>query len=1133
MGRRRHVLRAATVVGALAATGLIAPAPPTGAQVLAPRPALASPKASPEAEAAARAKATGTRVEVGAFTSETRRVWANPDSTFTADLSSGPARFKDKAGRWRDVDLTLQRRVDGSVAPLAHPRGLVLSGASSGGDHDLATLGTGAARVVLGWRGILPEPQIAGSTATYPEVRPGVDLVVSALRTGFEEHLVVKNRAAVAGLASIVMPWRGNGLTPRSQPDGGLELRDTTGSVVGRVPAAQMWDASVSPRSGEHTRKAKVPMTVGKGRGSVATELTLVPDAGLLNDPTAQFPITIDPSPTFYPNGYDGLVETIYSSDQSWSSELKVGYQDDPCCTPSRARSFIRWDSSVLVGKHVLGATMYLYETWAWSCVQATWQVWITGAVSTATRWSAQPYWYTTSDGYPVVASSMTKGYDPCSADGWVTADVLPTFQFAANNGISTLTTGLRQDPAEEYNHLTWKRFRSSETAEPPQVSVTYNTMPNAPDTLKIDGKTCATGAGRPAVGTSTGQPAMQARLTDPDGTERSLAASFYLSELGQALPGTATATSSSVTSGNSATASVPTSVALLEGHVYHWAARASDGLDTSALSAECEFIVDNGGPTTAPIVSSTDYPSDGNYHGGLGVTGRFTFAANGAPDVAKYRYWWEGKPYKEVATPSLSATVTVAITPPFPDIARTLDDVTVAGPRILHVASVDPVGHVGPDTSWAILVGSAPGMTHQWRLDDPAGSTPFADSVGGASAWRFGTLTRTTGWGDGGSSYTFGSSASTATSGGVLDATKSFTVSAWAQITSKADWRALVTQDGSRVSSFWLQYRIDTDRFAFVRPNSDVDNAALTLALSGQSPQLGVWTLLTGVYDLGAQRIYLYVNGVLASSASFTSPWTAAMSMRMGLGRWNGGFANPLAGGLDDVRTWQRVLDPREIAALASAQVGRWDLDWSGVDSSGFGHDLTPAGSAGFDFVGNDPADAGSALLDGVPGSSFGTDPAAGPVVRTDQSFSVSAWVNLTATGNEAVVVAQEGVYRTGFYLEYSPTYSSWVFGTTSADSSGAVTYPAAYATMTVQPGRWYHLVGVYDANARTLKLYVDGVQAPVSATNVSLWNATGALRLGQAMNNAWLSGDIDDVRVYAGVLSSKSIAMIDDGQL
>ncbi|HEU4425508.1 MAG TPA: DNRLRE domain-containing protein, partial [Pilimelia sp.] len=714
--RARHVLCAVSVVGTLAAMGVVAPPRPARAGV----PGAPTPASSPESEASARAKATGTRVEVGAFTSETRRVWANPDGTFTADLHAGPARFKDGSGRWREVDLTLRRRSDGSVAPLAHPRGLVLAGASNGGDRDLASLGSGAARVVLGWRGALPDPVLTGTTATYPEVRPGVDLVVSALRTGFEEHLVVKNRAAIPGLSSITMPWRADGFTPRSLPDGGLELRNTTGAVVGRVPAAQMWDASVSPRSGEHTRRAKVAMTVGKGPQGAGTELTLVPDAGLLADPRAQFPITIDPSPTFYPNGYDAFVETTYSSDQSGSSELKLGYQDDPCCTPSTARSFIRWDTGVLVGKRVTAATLYLYETWAWSCTAATWQVWITGGVSTATRWSSQPPWYGTSQGYPVVSSTMTKGYDPCSADGWVTANVQPTFQFAASNSISTLTTGLRA--GNESDHLTWKRFRSSETTEDPHVSITYNTVPNAPDTLKIDGKTCATGAGRPAVGTSTGRPVMQARLTDPDGAERSLTASFHLSELGQPLPGGATATSSSVASGNSASASIPSSVALLEGRVYHWAARASDGLDTSGLSAECEFIVDNGGPTTAPVVSSTDYPSDGNYHGGLGVTGRFTFAANGAPDVAKYRYWWEGKPYQEVATPSLSATVTLPITPPYPDIARTLDDVTVAGPRVLHVASVDPVGHVGPDTSHSILVGSAPGMTHHWRLDDPAG---------------------------------------------------------------------------------------------------------------------------------------------------------------------------------------------------------------------------------------------------------------------------------------------------------------------------------------------------------------------------------------------------------------------------
>jgi hypothetical protein len=1133
MGRSVIRAGAAAAIGVLVLAGLVAP-DRSAAQPATP---LATPSAATEAGASRLAQAAGQPVEVTGMTSETRKVMANPDGTFTADIAAGPVRIKDQAGGWREVDLTLEKRADGTVAPRAHPRGLVLSGAAGDGVHDLALLGSGPARVTLGWRGALPSPRLSGSTATYPNVRPGIDLVIEAQRTGFEESLVVNDRSAVAGLASIAMPWRVGGIAPKPAADGGFELRDAKGVPVGRVPPGQMWDARVSPQSGEHTRQAPVRLATKAVADGFGTDVTLVPDPAMMSDPTLVFPVTLDPAVTFYPSGYDAFVQNSYSTDQSGASELRLGYSDEGGSFV--ARSLIRFNTAGLVGKHITAAVLYLWETWAWSCRAFRWEVWVTGWADTSTRWGNQPTWIGQSD----PASTMTKGYDPCgSADGWVTSNAAGAFQYAADHSYTYLPMGIRADPADEHNHDSWKKFASSETGSAPHVAVTYNSRPNTPDTLRADGKTCATGTARPPVETTTGQPNLQARLSDPDGTERSLTGYFYVAELGTALPAAPNAIASPVASGNSATVPVPSSVPLTDGHVYHWASRTYDGVDLSGQSGECEFVVDNSGPAAPPVVSSTDYPADGNYHGGLGVTGNFTFAANGIADVARYRYWWDGKPSSEVAAPSLGAPVTVPITPPYPDVARTLSDVTVAGPRVLHVASVDPVGHVGPDQTWSILVGSAPPAAGWWKLDD-AGTT-FADSAGTHPATASGAVSkRPVGWGDGGSAYDYGNGGTAATASAAIDSGRSFTVSAWVNLASKGDMRSAVTQDGSRTSAFLLQYRNDTDRFAFVRTNSDTDNAPLAVALSTQAPQLGAWTLLTGVYDAGAQKISLYVNGRLAGTAPYTSAWNGGV-LRIGMSRWNGGQVNSWSGAIDDVRAWQRVLDPREIASLASAQVGRWQLDWSGADSSGFGHDLSGYYAATYDTIGDDPADAGSAKLDGVYGTAYQTN---GPVLRTDQSFSVSVWGMLSAfpLGN-VNLVSQDGVNISPFFfgIRQDSGPAHWCFAMVDADSNNTV-FRLAYGAATLTSadvGKWVHMVAVYDRPAQELRMYADGVLIATAARTQTPWQANGPLSVGRAwwsdpttvpQGVDWWPGDIDDVRVYAGVLTPETIAMIDDGQL
>ena len=184
---RRGLLRAALGLLLLTTSALVVAAPASAAELPCP------PVVANLAVAAAAAAACDRPVEVGSARTENRRVFANPDGTSTVEQYAYPQRVRRADGRWADLDATLVVNPDGSLSPRASTVDLGLSG---GGTGALLTGRRAGAEVTLSWPGALPMPTVDGATATYAEVLPGVDLVVTAHETGFSEVLVVKNRLA-------------------------------------------------------------------------------------------------------------------------------------------------------------------------------------------------------------------------------------------------------------------------------------------------------------------------------------------------------------------------------------------------------------------------------------------------------------------------------------------------------------------------------------------------------------------------------------------------------------------------------------------------------------------------------------------------------------------------------------------------------------------------------------------------------------------------------------------------------------------------------------------------------------------------------------------------------------------------
>ncbi|MFI5527635.1 DNRLRE domain-containing protein [Kitasatospora sp. NPDC051853] len=582
----------------------------------------------------------GRRIEVLDARTETSTLWANPDGTMSLEASTAPVRFK-RDGKWVAVDTTLVIDPDGALRAKAHPKDLKLASArGTGGGTDLITLGSGGSKVTLGWNGNLPQPSLDGSKATYPAALPGADLVVEATRTGFEQYLVLKDRAAATQAKSLVMPLRADGLTARKNADDSVTFTDrVSGEVVGSLPAPVMWDAT-RKRGRDKARTAPVDLEV-KQTGDVVT-LRLTPDAAFLNAPGTVFPVTVDPAVYLGPN-FDTTVQQDITTDQSASTELAIGqygYQQ-------AARSFLHFpEADAVEGKQIVKAELNLFAAWSDTCAPRGWEVWDTGLASVDSRWANQPQWRS-----KVATSTATFGNSSTCKSEWVHADITSLVSKWSTQTNAANAIGIRA--TDESDPTGYKTFLSGDASwGGPSLLVTYNGPPPTPAT-QILPSTPGT-----VRYTSTATPELTSTAVDSDGVGQ-VAVELELSSQAGLLK----TVTRSATNGTAVTATVGDfGLTRLDAGVrYSYRSRVSDGSAQSSWSSPLAFEVDTTAPS-APTVTSTDYPS-AQWVKGAGQAGVFTVTP---PTGEQSSVDWstDGISWTSVPTSGSANPVTITVTP-------------------------------------------------------------------------------------------------------------------------------------------------------------------------------------------------------------------------------------------------------------------------------------------------------------------------------------------------------------------------------------------------------------------------------------------------------------------------------------
>ncbi|NUT36387.1 MAG: DNRLRE domain-containing protein [Hamadaea sp.] len=551
------------------------------------------------------------------MTTEDTLVWALPTGRFRAEVAAGPVRVR-RDGGWHEVNLTLTRRPDGSVRPVTHPNELALAGARAAGEHELATIGSGPDRLTLRWRGPLPEPVLVGLTATYPEVYPGVDLVVEVLRTGFESFIVIKNRAAVgfAGQAQAALVLRGPG-SAASDGAGGLVFGRATGRTWS-MPKPVMFDGAKDASTG--LPRSVKDLKVRPDGTEVGFEL----DQAWLDDPARVFPIRIDPSGTGITASSDTWVNSSSpNSTYGGSSELEIGTQNSGS---TKRLAYVNFGVGHLHGARITYANIKLWGTFVASnggCTNGVWQLY--GAATNAsnsTSWNSRPYLI---DGYRnqidqngadnvsvPFGGNLTPVSGGCTGQ-WLDSDATSLFQWAADRAVDggTQTFSAVMRPYWDGTNNYYKRFKALESSTTPHAIVDYWFPPavSSPSTnpATVPTAACTTGANRPFLGSAT--PELRVTVSQAEGLASDVTFEYW--DLAGGAPVTAVAAGI----GSGGVAKITTGT-LVNGRSYGWHARPSGIGGVGGWSGECQFTVDIPPPPvagcTGGLASGGDFNGDG-----------------------------------------------------------------------------------------------------------------------------------------------------------------------------------------------------------------------------------------------------------------------------------------------------------------------------------------------------------------------------------------------------------------------------------------------------------------------------------------------------------------------------------------
>lgn len=182
-------------------------------------------------------------------------------------------------------------------------------------------------------------------------------------------------------------------------------------------------------------------------------------------------------------------------------------------------------------------------------------------------------------------------------------------------------------------------------------------------------------------------------------------------------------------------------------------------------------------------------------------------------------------------------------------------------------------------------------------------------------------------------------------------------------------------------------------------------------------------------------------------------------------------------------------------------------------------------------------------------------------PVLNTDKSFSIAAWVRLDSKLVKGTPILKEKEWSRTAISQNCPTHSMFYLGVRRIEEENDGVYVRSVKwSFTIAPidgsesgkfdwcransstivdenflDKWVLLVGILDTEERTVKLYVPSLNE-IGTKKVpdgwDFWQAKGGFQVGRSR---WLGNDLDHwpgsigpIRAYSGILTAEEIKAI-----
>ncbi|WP_157995720.1 LamG-like jellyroll fold domain-containing protein [Thermomonospora amylolytica] len=1085
-------------------------------------------------EAVAAAKRSGERVAVSSLTGPQREVVALPDGRLEATLHVKPVRAL-KGGRWTAIDTKLRKRADGALEPGATTVGLVFSGGGSGPFVRMTRAGR---EMSLSWpHGALPAPTVEGDTAVYANALPDVDLVVRATPSGFSHVLRVKTpqAARLPQVAALRLGLGAHRMRLQADSGGGLKMVDeAAGGTVFTAPAPMMWDSSDRETTGQSPAPSadggdsekrdrtggpnpqrddlsrgpadgarRAPIKIAAARGA----LTLEPDRNLLTDPRTKFPVYIDPDWQAPGESAAVMVGTSYS-DASWEDE-GVGLCDDAdpymsnCGGRVVKRLFYKFVlPSAVQDTNVFTAEFKPYATHSYNCTPSELQVWKTKGVSGSTSWSGQNasgFWQR-----KLASPSFAYGNEAVGcANSTVTISTAALKEEVQNaaNGSGTIWLGMRA--GSESSVTGWKRFNNDAV-----LRVLYNLPPKTPTNvhLQAEGGTYPCSLNNASKPYLRVWPTMAAKVTDPQGSDRVQAE--FLVGWGDASGGN-----------------------------FQWRIGGGFPIGSDTLGPDATPIYSGGGNSGSVLTKSLSSLASSR-----GIPKNIPIAwmvrghdfKDGLEDD-NWRNWQGSSPWSDAATTSGGLGYKCWFV---------YDDTSPPPPTVTSAMYPDDGAEHG-----------GAGQAGTFTIAAGAGSEPLAKF--GYQFTPPGQAAREIKWLTLGSSP--GCTATQCTFSEIPDVHGDWKLNVWAVdragrqgnaptyqfrvrrvVGEEAHWR-LDDPAGSRrlrdetVAGDTYQLRAGHSGKCLNVEGGSVNNGAHVLQTDCAEAESERWKLTakdSGEYTLVNEKSgkCLNVAGGSVNNGAHVIQWDC---LDLPENLWTRA----------EVTDGYQLVNKKSGKCLnvagGSMDNGAHVIQWDCLDLPENRWSFTSVNQ--LDLVGDDvalgnPARVGSNSLklntDG-DANTVGYAETALPVVDPTKSYSVSAWAKPSAGGVWGTVAAQEGTQMRAFRLEYMSS-GHWAMSALPYDSADIASNPVArvQSGSPARVGQWTHLVGVYDATAKTISLYVDGKLQGTTAYDAAGWATAsrGPFTVGRGLHQAakrdYFPGEIDDVRVFDRAVTAANAA-------